>query len=165
MTRLDREETFGPDKCAFMWCLHCERAYERHEFRLVGDLQMCPYPDCNGDTVIDAWPWDKVRAGNDSYPARPKIGKPYPLYRNEKNIGAEFERFRLVSELEGGLIAKAQAALVLGVSKQRVSDLVEEKRLRQHDFFGKEFISCKDLESFRKIERKTGRPKAAAVKG
>lgn len=148
-----------------MWCLHCERAYGRQEFRLVGDLQMCPYPDCNGDAVIDAWPWDKVRAGHEAYPARPKIGKPYPLYRNEKNIGAEFERFRRVSESEGGLIAKAQAALVLGVSKQRVSDLVEEKRLRQHDFFGKEFISCKDLESFRKIERKTGRPKAAAVKG
>src|SRR5271163_4592030 len=112
--RLDREETFGADECDYMWCLHCERAYERHEFRLAGELQMCPYPGCDGDTVIDAWPWDKVRAGNASYPVKPKIGKPYPLYRNEETIGSEFERFRRISEVEGGLIAKTQAAMILG---------------------------------------------------
>jgi len=58
-----------------------------------------------------------------------------------------------VERREGGLFRLAS-------DTQRVSNLVEEKRLRQHDFFGKEFISCKDLEAFRKIERKTGRPKS-----
>ena len=157
----DREKTFGPDRCDFMWCLHCERAYGRRKFRPVGDLQMCPYPDCSGDTVIDAWPWDEVRKGNPGYPVVPKAGKRYALYRNEKNIPSEFERFQHISKHEGGLIAKTHAALVLGVSKQRLGDLVGEKRLRQHDFFGKEFISCKDLAAFQKIERKTGRPKSS----
>jgi hypothetical protein len=121
---------------------------------------MCPYPECDGDTVLDAWPWDRVRVGHRSYPAKPRIGKRYPLYRTKDNIGAEFEWFRQASSEEGGLIAKAHAALVLGVSKQRIGDLVAEKRLREHEFFGKEFISCRDLEAFRKVERKTGRPKA-----
>jgi hypothetical protein len=39
-------------------CLHCERYYKIGEFRivkdrLVGDLQYCPYPDCDGDAIMD----------------------------------------------------------------------------------------------------------------
>ena len=42
------------------WCLHCQRCYKIGEYRiqkLYGELQMCPYKDCDGDTVMDAIPW------------------------------------------------------------------------------------------------------------
>jgi len=34
-------------------CLHCGRAYQIGEFRLIRGLQMCPYSGCDGDTVLD----------------------------------------------------------------------------------------------------------------
>src|SRR5664280_3151660 len=67
-------------KSLFLWCLHCERTYRRGECRVINALQMCPYPDCNGDTVIDAWPWFTVRSYNPEYPVIPIEGTVYPLY-------------------------------------------------------------------------------------
>src|SRR5262245_34072646 len=64
----------------FQWCLHCERTYRRGECREIEGLQMCPYEGCNGDTVIDAWPWFTVRSYNPQYPVIPEDGKRYPLY-------------------------------------------------------------------------------------
>ena len=67
----------------FLWCLHCERTYNRGQYREVNGFQMCPYPDCNGDTVIDAWDWEKVREDREDstkYPIVPKDGVVYPLY-------------------------------------------------------------------------------------
>lgn len=35
-------------------CLHCGMAYKIGEYRLMhGDMQMCPYEGCDGDTVMD----------------------------------------------------------------------------------------------------------------
>lgn len=53
---------------------------------------------------------------------------------------------------------QAQAARILGLSKQRVNVLVAEGRLMEHDFFGKNFISCGDLSAFKKLARPAGRP-------
>lgn len=53
------------------WCLHCQRCYKIGEYRiqkLYGELQMCPYKDCDGDTVMDAIPWR-----GDGEPVRGKI--------------------------------------------------------------------------------------------
>jgi hypothetical protein len=41
----------------WVWCLHCQRCYQVGEFREIRGLQMCPYDDCGGDTVVDAWSW------------------------------------------------------------------------------------------------------------
>ena len=67
-------------KSEFLWCLHCERAFRRGEFRRVGEYQMCPYKGCDGGIVVDAWGWETVRDGHPDYPAIPEIGKVYPLY-------------------------------------------------------------------------------------
>lgn len=71
----------------WVWCLHCERCYKVGEYREVeskqrgvGVLQMCPYADCNGDAVIDPWPWELIREANPSYPRIPKRGVEYPQY-------------------------------------------------------------------------------------
>ncbi len=68
------------DKPIFVWCLHCERSYQHGESRRANGLQMCPYPDCDGDVVLDQWKWSRVRKANPSYPETPIRGETYPLY-------------------------------------------------------------------------------------
>lgn len=64
----------------WLWCLHCERAYRHGEYRLIKGLQMCPYDDCNGDTVMDGWSWDDHKPDIDHWPDMPKKNVHYPLY-------------------------------------------------------------------------------------
>jgi hypothetical protein len=157
---MDRERMFEDEKpCAFLWCLHCGRAYEWGEYRQIDGLQMCPYEGCDGDTVMDAWRWEDVREGNPDYPKTPKLGHVYELNRTPGNIREEFARFQMVAKHVGGLVPQAQAARILGLSKQRINDLVAGGRLREHDFFGKNFIACSDIEKFQGRKRPSGRPR------
>ena len=81
MQESDRDKIFGSKgKSPYLWCLHCERTYERGKWRTVDGLQMCPYVDCDGDAVIDAWDWAKMRGSNPSYPEKPEPGIVYPAY-------------------------------------------------------------------------------------
>jgi hypothetical protein len=158
MAELHREEAFGKDRSKYFWCLHCARAYERSEFRQVGKLQMCPYADCSGDTVIDAWEWNSIRRANPAYPRVPKRGVRYAMYRDEKIIEEEFARYRETARREAGLMTQANAASVLNLSQQRVNDLVQSCRLHWHEFFDTKFLSCREIADFRKVKRKPGRP-------
>lgn len=63
----------------FLWCIHCERAYQFGDFRRSGTRQLCPYVSCAGASVF-AWDWAKVRLANPSYPAEPSQGVVYPLF-------------------------------------------------------------------------------------
>ena len=68
-----RDLVFGETKRSdFLWCLHCERTYARGEYRQVGELQMCPHADCDGDAVGDAWDWETLRDYHPEYPAQPE---------------------------------------------------------------------------------------------
>lgn len=67
---------------SWVWCLHCERCYKVGEFRQVGELQYCPFADCDG-TVIDAWEWSTIRDANPGYPEVPELGKVYGQYGEE----------------------------------------------------------------------------------
>jgi hypothetical protein len=76
---LERDEVFtGGDISNFLWCLHCERTYQRGKYRLVDGCQMCPYPGCDGDTVIDARDWADVCDENPNYSEFPDEGVRYP---------------------------------------------------------------------------------------
>lgn len=83
----DRDAIFGElPKGTIMYCLHCERTYPHGEYRTasveMGEdfLQMCPYEDCDGDTVMDSKEWDWVRSNRPEYPENPKRGEVYPLH-------------------------------------------------------------------------------------
>jgi len=81
----ERQEIFGESKSGYLWCLHCERAYPDGEYREVKSksgvvYQMCPYEDCDGNAVIDAWDWAQISEGHPEYPETPKKGKVYPQY-------------------------------------------------------------------------------------
>lgn len=81
MEESHREKAFGEDaRSPYLWCLHCERTYERGKWRTKGELQMCPYADCSGDAVIDAWDWATMRDSNPGYPEVPDFGTRYPAY-------------------------------------------------------------------------------------
>jgi hypothetical protein len=73
-------EIKGISEGAWIWCLHCERCYKAGEYRVVKGLQMCPYDDCNGDTVLDAHAWEGIRSMHLDYPEVPERGKEYPMY-------------------------------------------------------------------------------------
>jgi len=78
--KLDRECIFIENpKPKYLWCLHCERAYKYGEYRQVGDLQLCPYENCGGDTVMDARDWNHCRREDE--PIIPEHGKFYSEYR------------------------------------------------------------------------------------
>jgi hypothetical protein len=66
-----------PARSAYLWCLHCERTYERGKWRTIDGLQLCPYLECDGDTVLDGIDWAKIRAANLSYPEKPSWGTRY----------------------------------------------------------------------------------------
>lgn len=81
----DRQEIFGNAGSGYLWCLKCERTYPESEYREVRNnkgqvYQMCPYKDCDGDAVIDAWDWAKIRDAHPQYPEIPECGIIYPQY-------------------------------------------------------------------------------------
>jgi hypothetical protein len=76
----DPDESIDDGTSEYQWCLHCERAYKRGEHRLIDGFEMCPYVDCDGDTVMDGWSWPSVREHHSDYPEVPEKGKTYPLY-------------------------------------------------------------------------------------
>lgn len=93
MLAADREQAFGKPRGKYMWCLHCERTYEYGQFRVERvkpftvdhiryepEFEMCPYDDCDGDAVLDAWDWEGIREYHPEYPERPEAGKVYPMY-------------------------------------------------------------------------------------
>lgn len=66
----------------WLWCYHCERVYQAGEYREVSQygeaLQMCPYPGCDGDTVLDAREWDDWFKTH--YSEIPERGVVYPEF-------------------------------------------------------------------------------------
>jgi len=84
---MDRERIFnGKEYSDYLYCIHCERAYKYGSFREIKDLnfkstvlQLCPYDDCEGDTVLDAKDWKDIREHHPDYPEIPELGKVYPL--------------------------------------------------------------------------------------
>lgn len=80
MSKAEITEVFGFPEGTWVLCLHCERAYRVGEYRKIGDLQYCPYPECDGDAVLDPWTWKRIREIHPEYPEIPEKDKVYPLY-------------------------------------------------------------------------------------
>jgi len=66
--------------------------------------------------------------------------------------------FMEASQQEAGLLLVNQAAWVLDRSPARVSQLVDAGKFRTWEFFGKTYLSCKEVNARRNAEIKTGRP-------
>jgi hypothetical protein len=81
-----------------------------------------------------------------------------PKRKVKKGVLEFFRVLRETTRREGGLVPYAAAAAILGVSKQRVHDLVNEGTLRPIELYGKNWLSANELESFVKLQRLSGRP-------
>ncbi len=66
---------------AYVWCLHCERAYKMAEMVRVEDLWYCKhYPECDG-TLIAVRGWAREReCYHPEWPQVPIGGTVYPMY-------------------------------------------------------------------------------------
>jgi hypothetical protein len=80
------EATLEAPPDTWIWCEHCERAYQRKDARqvrdrLVGILMMCAYPECHGDLFMDARLYASVRQRvHPEWPAVPERDQVYGLY-------------------------------------------------------------------------------------
>lgn len=70
----------------------------------------------------------------------------------------ELKEMAECQEREGGLATPAMAAAVLDLSTSRVGQLLDEGTFVRHEFFGKPFLSVRELRDFIEVERKAGRP-------
>jgi hypothetical protein len=63
----------------FVWCLHCERAFDRSNARIIEELLNCAYSDCDG-TLMDFRAWSSMREYQPDLPVEPEVSRIYPLY-------------------------------------------------------------------------------------
>lgn len=80
------EERLEAAPTTWIWCFHCERCYQRKDARQVRDrqvglLELCAYPDCDGDALFDARLYDGVREHLQlNWPIIPERDHKYGLY-------------------------------------------------------------------------------------
>jgi len=73
-------------------------------------------------------------------------------------MDSQLERFSRASAEQQGLVNLTQGGVILGRSKQLVQRLVSQGRLTPFEFFGRTYLSVRELKDFQKVERVPGRP-------
>ena len=72
--------------------------------------------------------------------------------RPDESLLAQVKRFKEITD--GGAIPPYMAGIALGVSKQRVSDLINKGKLRAWSFNGKPLVSVKDIDAYDEARKK-----------
>jgi len=75
-----------------------------------------------------------------------------------ESVQSELARFSAASAEEHGLVNITQGGFILNRSKQLVRRLVMQRRLTPFEFFGRTYLSVRELKEFEKMERVPGRP-------
>ena len=75
-----------------------------------------------------------------------------------ESMQSQLERFSKASAEEHGLVNLTQGGVILARSKQLVQRLVTQRRLTPFEFFGRTYLSVRELKEFQRIERLPGRP-------
>jgi hypothetical protein len=61
-----------------VWCMNCERAYQRHQHVLGNDRRECPY-GCGASVEVSQWEWADLRRNHADYPEVPQPCVVYAL--------------------------------------------------------------------------------------
>src|SRR5882672_9529567 len=77
---------------------------------------------------------------------------------------AELQEMSRAMVCEKGLLNYAQAALLLDVSTNRVSELVRTGKLRRFDFLGRTYVSMREVGERCQQDLKAGRPRRSVGK-
>jgi hypothetical protein len=66
----------------WVWCLHCERTYNKKDMRWDerSGLYLCAYKDCDGDAFGDAWSYLSLMKAHPNWSDVPEHGKVYGMY-------------------------------------------------------------------------------------
>lgn len=78
--------------------------------------------------------------------------------KRQKTKWEELAEMAEVSQAEQGLVPPIVAATLLDLSKQRISQLMQDKALRTYEFFGKPYLSVREIRGFIDVQREPGRP-------
>jgi hypothetical protein len=73
-----------------------------------------------------------------------------------RSVLEDVREFRRIVKLQGGLVPQSVATAALGVSRQRVHQLVAEGTLSHWRFYGLNWLSEAELVSFAKLNRGQG---------
>jgi hypothetical protein len=68
----------------------------------------------------------------------------------------DWREFSRISKLQGGLVPVSVVPNILGVSRQRVHQLVEEGTFSHWTFYGKKWVSQDEVVAFAKLNRQAG---------
>ena len=82
--------------------------------------------------------------------------------RADESLLAQIKKFK--EETDGGAIPPALAAVGLGVSRQRVHDLINKGKLRAWSFNGKPLVSVKDIDAYDESRKKEANYKGLLAK-
>jgi hypothetical protein len=69
---------------------------------------------------------------------------------------ADIREFTKLTKLHGGLVPMSAVATILGVSRQRVHQLVDEGTFKFWTFYGMKWLSQEEVVSFAKLNRPKG---------
>jgi hypothetical protein len=69
---------------------------------------------------------------------------------------ADVREFAKLTKLHGGLVPMSAVATILGVSRQRVHQLVDEGTFKHWVFYGMKWLSQEEVVSFAKLNRPKG---------
>ena len=83
----------------------------------------------------------------------------FPATQREPASESVTERFLRLSEEKGPLVPQSWIQDVLGVSKARVYQFLSEGRFHVYDIGRTSFVPLAEVEAFREMPRKNGRPK------
>lgn len=83
---------------------------------------------------------------------------PARVPKQTKNKWDEAREMQLIQQTEG-LIGITDAADLLGLSRQRVHQIINSGRLGKYEFLGKLFLSLKAVREFQDLDRPHGAPR------
>ena|SRR5208282_5425344 len=89
-----------------------------------------------------------------SIPA-PPLAKDKPS-KGVSSVLADTKEFMRLLKIKGGLVPQSVVPTILGVSRQRVHQLVEEGTFSYWTFYGMKWLSQDEVISFAKLNRQAG---------
>ena len=104
------------------------------------------------DKQLDAWQGAHMNDIRPGSVAKEKEAKSTGI----RGMLADIREFAKLTKLHGGLVPMSAVATILGVSRQRVHQLVDEGTFKHWTFYGMKWLSQEEVVSFAKLNRPKG---------
>lgn len=104
------------------------------------------------DKQLDVWQDARMNDIRPGSVAKEKEAKSTGI----RGMLADVREFAKLTKLHGGLVPMSVVATILGVSRQRVHQLVDEGTFKHWTFYGMKWLSQEEVVSFAKLNRPKG---------